>query len=183
MKEYLLMGDHNSMLVTYRSYFKILLKSKFLISMKMNTLWQIMKSQYQLPHHHLSFKKLIKSRRKKKRRFTPTNHPLKGLWRWVKWIYIGIKFLVSNSFWKVSSLEEPSFLEDMEKIQREMCNIKGNFMSLIFDRKVSLSLVNGYMNPTWIIMKLFRSSQFKMSNFLKSCKTLVFPPMFQIVKW
>ena len=28
--------------------------------------------------------------------------------------------LVSNSCWKVSSLEEPSFLEDMEKIQREM---------------------------------------------------------------
>ena len=43
--------------------------------------------------------------------------------------------LVSNSCWKVSSLEEPSFLEDMEKIQRAMCNIKGNFMSLIFDRK------------------------------------------------
>ena len=57
------------------------------------------------------------------------------------------KELVSNSCWKVSSLEKPSFLEDMEKIQREMCNIKGNFMPLIFD-KMSLSLVNGYMNPT-----------------------------------
>ena len=42
--------------------------------------------------------------------------------------------LVSNSCWKVSSLEEPSFLEDMERIQREMHNIKGNFMSFIFDR-------------------------------------------------
>ena len=37
--------------------------------------------------------------------------------------------LVSNSCWKFSSLEEASILEDMEKIQREMCNIKGNFMS------------------------------------------------------
>ena len=45
------------------------------------------------------------------------------------------KSLVSNSCWKVSSLEEPSFLEDMEKIQREICNIKVNFMSLFFDRK------------------------------------------------
>ena len=42
------------------------------------------------------------------------------------------KALVSNYFWKISSLEEPSFL-DMEKIQRAMCNIEGNFMSLIFD--------------------------------------------------
>ena len=31
-------------------------------------------------------------------------------------------------------MEEPSFLEDMEKIQREMCSIEGNFMSVIFDR-------------------------------------------------
>ena len=48
--------------------------------------------------------------------------------------------LVSNSCWRATSLEEPSFLEDMEKIQREMCNIKGNFMSLIFDRKNVLDL-------------------------------------------
>ena len=45
------------------------------------------------------------------------------------------KALVSNSCWKISSLEEPSFLEDMKKIQRAMCNIKGNFMSLLFYRK------------------------------------------------
>ena len=42
--------------------------------------------------------------------------------------------ILTHSFWKISSLEEPSFLEDMEKIQRAMCNIEGNFMSLIFDR-------------------------------------------------
>ena len=43
--------------------------------------------------------------------------------------------LVSNPCWRATSLEDPSFLEDMEKIQRAMCNIKGNFMSLLFDRK------------------------------------------------
>ena len=32
--------------------------------------------------------------------------------------------LVSNSCWRATSLEEPSSLEDMEKIQRAMCNIK-----------------------------------------------------------
>ena len=42
--------------------------------------------------------------------------------------------LVSNSCWRATSLEETSFLEDMDKIQREMCHIKGNFMSLIFYR-------------------------------------------------
>ena len=44
------------------------------------------------------------------------------------------KSLVSNSCCKVSLLEDPSFLEDMDKIQREMCNIKGNLMSSLFDR-------------------------------------------------
>ena len=42
------------------------------------------------------------------------------------------KALVSNSCRKVSSLEELSFLEDMEKIQREMCTIEGNFMSFFY---------------------------------------------------
>ena len=42
------------------------------------------------------------------------------------------KSLVPNSCRKVSSLEEPSFLEDMEKIQREMCTIEGNFMSFFY---------------------------------------------------
>ena len=42
--------------------------------------------------------------------------------------------LVSNSCWRATSLEETSFFEDMEKIQRAMCPIKGNFMSLLFDR-------------------------------------------------
>ena len=32
--------------------------------------------------------------------------------------------LVSNSCWRATSLEEPSFLEVMEKIQRAICNIK-----------------------------------------------------------
>ena len=44
------------------------------------------------------------------------------------------KSLVSNSCWNVSSMEESSFLEDMEIIQRAICNIEVNFMYLIFDR-------------------------------------------------
>ena len=43
--------------------------------------------------------------------------------------------LVSNSCWRAFSLEETSFLEDMEKIRRAMCHIKGDFMSLIFLQK------------------------------------------------
>ena len=101
-----------------------------------------MKNQDQLTHHRLSFKKLIKSIRKKKRRFTPMNRTsLNGSLKMSE-IYIhetlsilhDTKALVSNSFWKISSLEEPSLLEDMEKIQRAMCNIEGNFMSFLFDR-------------------------------------------------
>ena len=37
-------------------------------------------------------------------------------------------------------MEEPFFLEDMEKIQRAMCNIKGNFVHLIFDRNNVIDL-------------------------------------------
>ena len=89
--------------------------------------------------------------------------------------------LVSNSCWRATSLGDPSFLEDMEKIQRAICNIKGNFMSLIFDRKnvIELSewLHESYLKNNEVNHKL------KMSNFLKICKTLVFPPMFQIIKW
>ena len=65
--------------------------------------------------------------------------------------------LVSNSCWRATSLEEPSFLEDMEKIQREMCNIKGNFMSFIFNRKnVMLSewLHEAYLKSNEVIHKL-----------------------------
>ena len=55
-------------------------------------------------------------------------------------------------------MEEPSFLEDMEKIQRSMCNIKGNFMALIFDRKnvIELSdlLHESYLNNNEDIHKL-----------------------------
>ena len=55
-------------------------------------------------------------------------------------------------------MEEPSFLEDMEKIQREMCNIEGNLMSLIFDRNnlVELNewLHEKYLNNNEYIHKL-----------------------------
>ena len=66
--------------------------------------------------------------------------------------------LISNSYWRATSLEEPSFLEDMEKIQTAMCKTKGNFMSLIFYRKniIELSewLHESYLNNNEVIDKL-----------------------------
>ena len=61
--------------------------------------------------------------------------------------------LVSNSCLKVSSLEEPSFLEDMKKIQRAMCNIKGNFMSLLFYRKNVIAL------SEWLHESYFKNNE------------------------
>ena len=55
-------------------------------------------------------------------------------------------------------MEEPSFLEDMEKIQRAMCNIKVNFMSLLFDRKNVIELIEwlheSYLKNNEVIDKL-----------------------------
>ena len=55
-------------------------------------------------------------------------------------------------------MEEPSFLEDMENIQRAMCNIKGNFMYLIFDRKNSIEIIEwlreSYLKNNQVIDKL-----------------------------
>ena len=53
---------------------------------------------------------------------------------------------------------EPSFLEDMEKIQRAMCNIKGPLVSFIFYIKnvieLSESLHESYLNNNEVIRKL-----------------------------
>ena len=51
------------------------------------------------------------------------------------------KALVSNSCWKIYSLEDPSFLKDIEKIQRAICNIEGKFIYFLFDR-INLVEVN-----------------------------------------
>ena len=59
------------------------------------------------------------------------------------------KALVSNYCWKISSWEEPSFLQDMEKIQKEVCNIEGNFMSFIFDRN-NLVELNEWLNEIYL---------------------------------
>ena len=59
-------------------------------------------------------------------------------------IFHDTQALVSNSCWKISSLEESPVLEDMKKIQRAMCNIKGNFMSFLFDRNNLVELVRTY---------------------------------------
>ena len=56
---------------------------------------------------------------------------------------------MSNSSWRSTSLEETSFLEDMENIQRAMCHIKGNFMSLIFDRN-NLVEINEFLHDAYL---------------------------------
>ena len=62
------------------------------------------------------------------------------------------KPLVLNYCWKISSLEEPSFLEDMEKIQKAMCNIEGNFMSFIFYRN-NLVEINEFLHEEYLTNK------------------------------
>ena len=75
------------------------------------------------------------------------------------------KALASNSFWKISSLEDPSFLEDMEKIQRAMCNIEGNSMYLIFYGNNFVDFNECLHESYLIIMRIFIISKFKMINF------------------
>ena len=58
------------------------------------------------------------------------------------------KELVSNSCLKVSSFEEPSLLKDMENIQRAMCTIEGNFMSLLYDRN-NLVELNEWLHESY----------------------------------
>ena len=91
--------------------------------------------------------------------------------------------LVSNSCWKVSSLEEPSFLEDMEKIQRPMRTIEGNFMSLIFDRnnlvEINEWLHEAYLNNNEDINKLKTKNEQLFKRLQHTCSSL----MFQIVIW
>ena len=55
-------------------------------------------------------------------------------------------------------MEEPYFLEDIEKIQREMCKNKGNIMSLILYIKnfidISEWLHESYLNNNEVIHNL-----------------------------
>ena len=91
--------------------------------------------------------------------------------------------LVSNSCWRATSLEATSFLEDIEKIQREMCHIKGNFMSLFFDRNHFFEL-NELSHDAYLKNNVDNHKlTIRNEQLLKSCKILVLPPMFQIVKW
>ena len=70
-------------------------------------------------------------------------------------------------------MEDPSFLEDMEKIQRAMCNIKGNFMSLIFDRKnvidISEWLHESYLKNNEVIHKLTIQNEQLLENLQDTC--------------
>ena len=83
--------------------------------------------------------------------------------------------LVSNFCWKFSSLEDPSFLEDMEKIQRAMCKIKGNFMSFLFYRKnvIELSewLHEEYLNNNEDIHRLKNQNDQLFQRFPHTCSS------------
>ena len=80
-------------------------------------------------------------------------------------------------------MEEPSFLEDMEKIQREMCNIEGKFMSFIFYRnnlvEINEWLHEEYLNNNEAILKL----KIQNEQLLERLQVLFLPPMFHIVIW
>ena len=91
--------------------------------------------------------------------------------------------LVSNSCWRATSFEETSFLEDMKKIQRAMCHIKGNFMSLIFYRN-NLFEINEFLHDAYLKNNEDNHKlTIQNEQLLENCKILVFPSMFQIVKW
>ena len=66
--------------------------------------------------------------------------------------------LVSNLCWRATSLAETSLIQDKEKIQRSMCQIKGDFMSFLFDRnhlfEINESLNEAYLNNNEDIHKL-----------------------------
>ena len=87
------------------------------------------------------------------------------------------KALVSNSCWRATLLEETSFLEDMEKIQRAMCNIKGNFMSFIFDRKNVIDLIEwlheSYLKNNEVIHKLTIQNEQLLEKFQDTCFSLL----------
>ena len=85
------------------------------------------------------------------------------------------KALVSNSCWKFSSLEEPYFIEDMEKIERAMCTIEGNFMSFILDRNnlvdINEWLHEAYLNNNEDIHKLKIQNEQLLERFQDTCSS------------
>ena len=70
-------------------------------------------------------------------------------------------------------MEDPFFIEDIEKIQRAMCNIKGNFMSLIFDRKNFIELIEwlheSYLKNNEVIDKLTIQNQQLLEKLQDTC--------------
>ena len=80
-------------------------------------------------------------------------------------------------------MEEPSFPEDMENIRRAMCNIKGNFMSLIFHRKNVIELGEwlheSYLNNNEVIHKLTIQNEQLLEKLQDTC----FSSYVSDVKW
>ena len=70
-------------------------------------------------------------------------------------------------------MEDPSFIEYMEKIQRAMCNIKGNFMSFIFYIKIFIDLSEwlheSYWNNNEVIHKLTIQNEQPLEKLQDTC--------------
>ena len=63
----------------------------------------------------------------------------------------------------------------MEKIQRAICNIEGNFMPFLFDRN-NLVKINEWLHEAYL-------NNNEDINKLKTQNEQLLPPMFQIVIW
>ena len=140
------MGAQNSIFLTQISLFKVFLQAKISLNMKMKTLQQLKKKQDQLSHHLHEVGTSKKEEDEEVHLQEP--HFIEGSLNMNEnkiqealSILHDTQSLVSNSCWRSTSLEDPSFPEDREKIQRAMCNIKGNFMSLLFNRKNVINLI------------------------------------------
>ena len=83
-----------------------------------------------------------------------------------------------NEEYEEVHLQEPHFLEgplkmNEKKIQREMGNIKGNFMSLLFDRKNVIELIEwlheSYLKNNEVIYKLTIQNEHLLKNLQDTC--------------
>ena len=72
-------------------------------------------------------------------------------------------------------MEDPSFLENMEKIQRAMCTIEGNFMYFIFDRNnlVELNewLHEAYLNDNEYVYRLKNQNEKLLKRLQDTCSS------------
>ena len=118
--------------------------------------WRVPWNQDQLPHHHLSFKELIKSRMKKKRRFTPMNHPsMKGIWTWVKCISMRpLAYSMILKHWhqilvvKFPHWRSPPSLNTWRRFKEQCATLK--VISCLFFYRKNLVELNEWLNEAYL---------------------------------